>query len=56
MDSSGGKKREENGWHVVLNLFDIVPKIISVNYFVESLFLYNKCGYLCYVIVSDVCK
>ena len=29
-------KREENGWHVVLNLFDIVPKIISVNYFVVN--------------------
>ena len=33
MDSSGEKKREENGWHVVLNLFDIVRKIISVIYF-----------------------
>ena len=36
MDSSGGEKKEENGWHVVLNLFDIVPKIFSVNYFVVN--------------------
>ena len=33
MDSSGEKKREENGWQVVLNLFVIVRKIISVIYF-----------------------
>ena len=36
MESSGEQKREENGWHVVLNLFDIVTKIIRVNYFVVN--------------------